>query len=710
MNTLYLHIGTPKTATSSIQRFLQMNSKTLETLGFCFPPSPAKYPDKNASRNAHFLIGKLYDKDGERDKEAEKEARAAGMQQLHTCLQKFGNVILSDEALWHASTYQKKTLFQELVADAQSCQYQIKVIVYLRRQDQFLVSRWSQAVKATLAESLPFPEYMEATLQKEKRIYDYAWKLKKLAKELGEENLIVRRFEPSDWKDGSILSDFLDCLGLPSVSDFAFPEKFSNAGLRGNTCEIKRIINKDESFSTEEKTYLGNILRQLSDASDSLYPSSMLSVQETRELLQNYENGNDYIAKTYIGDSRPLFSGQIEELPKWKPDNPCLTEDVIRFFSAVSIDLRRANLELQQQNEQLSREIASQKKNLEAFKNKLRHPLQTLLGRMSRRARPLLCVMALLFCLTGCGNGQKAGSATEVRIAYFPNITHSQALVLKNNRTLEEKWGDSCSVSWISFNAGPAETEALFAGEVDIGYIGPVPAVSACSKSGGDIQILSNSTDAGAVLLKRKDAGIESPADLSGKTIAVPQLGNTQHLCLLNLLENCGLKTADEGGDVTVVASANADILNLMDNGTVDAALVPEPWGTTIESSENAELLLDYDEIFLDGNYPTAVVVVSVDFLNAHPDLVEDFLAAHEEATVYINGHIEEAAGIVNAQIEEATGKRLEDGVINSAFSRMSITTVLNRDAVMQFAEISKNEGFIDQIPEEKDVFTASER
>ncbi|MCM1282893.1 MAG: aliphatic sulfonate ABC transporter substrate-binding protein [Muribaculaceae bacterium] len=686
-----------------------MNSKTLETLGFCFPPSPAKYPDKNASRNAHFLIGRLYGKGGERDKDAEKQARADGMQQLHSCLQKFGNVILSDEALWHASTYQKKTLFQELAADAQSHRYQIKVIVYLRRQDQFLVSRWSQAVKATQAECLPFPEYMEASLQKEKRIYDYAWKLKKLAKELGEENLIVRRFDPSGWKDGSILYDFLDCLGLSSASGLVFPEKFSNAGLRGNTCEIKRVINKDEGFSAEEKAYLGNILRQLSDASERLYPSRMLSAQETREFLQNYENGNDYIANTYIGDSRPLFSGQIEELPKWTPDNPCLTEDVIRFFSAVSIDLRRANLELQQQNEQLRRELSSQKKNLESFKNKLHHPVRALLGRIFKKARPLACTMALLVCLTGCGGGQKADSATEVRIACFPNITHSQALLLKNNRTLEEKWGDSCNVSWISFNAGPAETEALFAGEVDIGYIGPVPAVSACAKSGGDIQILSNSTDAGAVLLKRKDAGIESLADLSGKTVAVPQLGNTQHLCLLNLLESCGLKTVDEGGDVTVAASANADILNLMDNGTVDAALVPEPWGTTIENSENAELLLDYDEIFLGGNYPTAVVVVRKDFLNAHPELVEDFLAAHGEATVYINEHTAEATGIVNAQIEEATGKRLEDEVINSAFSRMTITTVLNRDAVMQFAEISKNEGFIDQIPEENDVFTATE-
>ena len=177
------------------------------------------------------------------------------------------------------------------------------------------------------------------------------------------------------------------------------------------------------------------------------------------------------------------------------------------------------------------------------------------------------------------GGGEDASGRTNVRIAYFPNITHTQALVMKNQKTLEEKWKDQCNVTWTSFNAGPAEMEAIFAGEIDLGYIGPVPALSANVKSEGDVQIISNTTNAGAVFLKRKDSGISSLSDLAGKKIAVPQMGNTQHLCLLNILSDQGLKTVDAGGDVTVNASSNADILNLIDNGSVDAALVPEPWG-----------------------------------------------------------------------------------------------------------------------------------
>jgi len=321
----------------------------------------------------------------------------------------------------------------------------------------------------------------------------------------------------------------------------------------------------------------------------------------------------------------------------------------------------------------------------------------------------LACILGLgmMLSLTACGGSANESSdgKTNVRVAYFPNITHTQALVMKNKGMLEEKWKDKCNVTWQSFNAGPAEIEAIFAGEIDLGYIGPVPALSANVKSNGEVKIISNTTNAGAVLLKRKGSGIETVKDLAGKKVAVPQLGNTQHLCLLNILTENGLKTTDKGGDVTVSASSNADILNLIDNGSVDAAIVPEPWGTTIENNGNAEILLDYDQILLDGNYPSAVVIANGDFLEKYPELVQEFLATHEDATLFINENSEEAQKMVNTEIEGTTGKALDAEVIKSAFNRMKVDTALNSTAIMKFAEISKNEGFITKLPEEKDVF-----
>lgn len=328
--------------------------------------------------------------------------------------------------------------------------------------------------------------------------------------------------------------------------------------------------------------------------------------------------------------------------------------------------------------------------------------------RFSKIIVSLLLSISILTLLTGCGSDTKDSGTSDkvsVRIAYFPNITHPQALVMKNQQSLEKKWKDKCDVSWTSFNAGPAEMEAIFAGEIDLGYIGPVPAVSANSKSNGDVKIISNATNAGAVLLARKDANIKSVKDLSGKKVAVPQLGNTQHLCLIDLLNQNGLKAVDKGGDVTINASSNADIVNLIDNGTVDAACVPEPWGTTIEKKGNADIVLDYDKLYMNGDYPVAVVVASGDFMNDHPDLVKEFLEAHKDATLFINDKKEEAIKAVNDEINNATGKSLDGDIIKSAFGRMVVSDSLNKSAIMQFANVSKNEGFITQVPEEEDVF-----
>ncbi|MFR8548442.1 MAG: aliphatic sulfonate ABC transporter substrate-binding protein, partial [Lachnospiraceae bacterium] len=238
--------------------------------------------------------------------------------------------------------------------------------------------------------------------------------------------------------------------------------------------------------------------------------------------------------------------------------------------------------------------------------------------RRSQQAALFAGAMALLAMSAGCGRKTGAG---EVHIGYFNNITHAQALYMKAQGMLEDAFGTQARVQWTAFHAGPAEVEAMFAGDIDIGYIGPIPAITANVRSDGDIQILSGAAMAGAQLMRAADADIETVADLDGKTVAVPQIGNTQHLCLLQLLSDYGLQTVEEGGTVKVTAVENADVQNMMDQGGIDAALVPEPWGTLL-AENGAQTVLDYDEVYAGGDYPVAVVAVRKDFLEEEPELV----------------------------------------------------------------------------------------
>ncbi len=308
-------------------------------------------------------------------------------------------------------------------------------------------------------------------------------------------------------------------------------------------------------------------------------------------------------------------------------------------------------------------------------------------------------VLALSLILPGCG---KSSGSDELTIGYFNNVTHAQALYMKATGSMEEALSDGMKVNWTAFNAGPAEVEALFAGDIDIGYIGPVPAVTANVKSKGDVKILSGVSKAGAVLVKSPKAEINRAADLDGKTVAIPQIGNTQHLCLLKLLEDNGLSPVDKGGTVDVTAVENADVMNMMDQGNIDAALVPEPWGTTLEQN-GAQIVLDYDEVYKDGDYPVAVVVVRSEFMEENPEVVEAFLAEHEKVTDYITENVPDASVVVNKEINDATGKSLDEAILSGAFGKIVFTTDVNEDAIREFADISLDQGFI--MEDYKDIF-----
>lgn len=315
-------------------------------------------------------------------------------------------------------------------------------------------------------------------------------------------------------------------------------------------------------------------------------------------------------------------------------------------------------------------------------------------GRLAKAVTVI--VVCIVMCM-GCGKKQEEEKA--VNIAYFPNITHSQALLMKNQGDLERELGDGVTVNWTSFNAGPDEVTALFSGDIDIGYIGPIPAISANVKSKGDVVMISGCSDGGMMLLASPDSGIETVSDLAGRHVAVPQIGNTQHLVFLDLLAENHLATTDAGGDVTVTATANAYILQLMQNGEIDAACVPEPWAETLINECGARVICDENEVWSKGSYPVAVVVARKDFVEENPDIVEKFLKIHQEMTEYLNGNGKEAMTAINKEIEMVTDKSIVEDILEASLDHITFNTEVNQETVDDFASICVREGFTADSP-----------
>lgn len=374
MATLYFHIGTTKTATSSIQRFCKLNRKLLRKHGYDFPIMPFRYPRVKSERNAHFLLaGPAGRTVGPKQERIFQERLESGFSIVHGSLSKYDKIILTDEDCWRAINYARINPLELLAEDAKAHDYDIQVIVYLRRQDSFLISQWNQRVKSADS-GKTFDEYFENNSVRFPLLADYAETLDRIADIIGKDHITVRRFEPSTWVDNSIYLDFMDAVGMDLTAQFRYPEREVNNALKGNFLEMKRSLNQNTSLDASEIDYFTSMIRICSSQSNAEKPW-MLSADETRALLEKYEESNNRVAREYIGDDAPLFSNEIGNVLKWQPVNERLTDDLFTFVTAVTADLYRKNEQLAEENRKL-------RNDLNRLKEKLRHPFRTLWNRI----------------------------------------------------------------------------------------------------------------------------------------------------------------------------------------------------------------------------------------------------------------------------------------------------------------------------------------
>lgn len=262
-----------------------------------------------------------------------------------------------------------------------------------------------------------------------------------------------------------------------------------------------------------------------------------------------------------------------------------------------------------------------------------------------------------------------------IRAAHFPNITHAQPMIARSNGWFEKALAPGARVEWKMFNAGPSAIEALFAGEIDLAYIGPNPAIAGYVRSQGQaLRVVAGATSGGAALVIRAGSGISKPQDFHGKRVASPQLGNTQDVALRSWLASQGLKLREKGGDVMVLPIANPDQLTLFVRKQIDAAWAPEPWASRLIREANGRLFLDERELWPGGQFVTAHIIVSTKFLRQHRALVKKWLAAHVELTEWIKKNPAEAKKILNQQLKAQTGKALPLQILDDAFSRLEFT------------------------------------
>lgn len=288
--------------------------------------------------------------------------------------------------------------------------------------------------------------------------------------------------------------------------------------------------------------------------------------------------------------------------------------------------------------------------------------------------------------------GEEGVREDIIRVAFFPNIGHAIPIV----GTSEGFAFDSEMVEIRIFDSGPQAIESLFANAIDVAYVGPGPAVSGFLNSESDeIVILAGAASGGSSFVVHPDSGIAAGADLGGKVVAAPQIANTQDVSLRHYIAERGLDTAERGGSVRVLNVANPEIHTLFAKGEIDAAWVPEPWGTILVRDLDGIRLFHEEELWPDGRFASVLLVAKKDFVMDNPELAQWWLSGHNETSRWINENTNATEEIFAEFMLNEMRTRFSSGILEESFTNIEITPDTNRDSIITFAARADSMGYL---------------
>ena len=351
MKTLYVHIGSPKTGTTAIQQFLYNNSRVLYEKGYIFRRMPFQtvfsqdYFGVGSNRNGYFLH------------ETDTEYYKQGLSCLLDWFREKDNIILSDEGLYNRAGRRGAEAALKEFADKNNIQ--VRIILYLRRQDDLIESVYAQTMKRTMKKTDPISECIDEHLESD----NYSEKISCFSEVFGKDSICVRRYDRNSWKEQNtnIFADFLSCIDLSLTDEFTLPEKDVNISLSSNAAEIKRIVNQVSPYLDSDLQLKVNLLFnsagvKCSTLSPDKEEYSVLTREDRQRILDAVRESNDQVAKDYLNQEH-LFQEDIPDIPVWDKNNPDFLDDVILYYAIVTAKLQERLLRQQREIKKIKRFI-----------------------------------------------------------------------------------------------------------------------------------------------------------------------------------------------------------------------------------------------------------------------------------------------------------------------------------------------------------------
>lgn len=376
MTTVFLHIGLPKTGTTAIQNFLRANDAALARHGICFPDLGFRYPNVLANRNAHVLIAS-YDTARNAASFAPPGEYYTALDRLAVLANEYDKILITDELIWRICN-QHKDFLPTVKQDLASRGMALKVIVYLRRQDEFIQSRYRQRIKT--GETFSFYEFLD-TLRQNSYPLDFYDSVSNISDVVGKDNLIIRIYEKQQYKgaERTLCSDFLDIFGLSIADGFMEKEKRANHSLCGTYLEIRRTLNYLPQ-SVKETPILAKSIRNMQEAelfAQNTPKQTLFRSDDQKSFFEQFSESNSRLAREYLGRSDGiLFYEPLKELPYEQINTEELLRDTLLVLGQSIQMLDTKNKELKARTEKLEKEM---EKN--CLTNRIKQAVKKMIGR-----------------------------------------------------------------------------------------------------------------------------------------------------------------------------------------------------------------------------------------------------------------------------------------------------------------------------------------
>lgn len=323
MKHIYFHIGMPKTGTTAIQYFLLRNKTKLEELsvGFYTPETGGK---RQKTANAYYLFMHFMIEAKVFNFTDRSEIVSMYYQGLREYAKGYNRLILSEEQFWKEGLKRKEIwqfAYDEIhkIIDEECV---IHPVVYLRRQDDWILSMWKQTIV-----SFPFDTWTIDELMEEERTLDfcnYNEKLKDIENVFGSDTIIVRVYDRKQFKGDNILTDFLESIGIEWRDEFVFSEQLYNPSITLDAAHALNLINTGKIVYDKPDDYLRTNLRTAAIVFSKLYPEKasfhFMDFDKRKAFLDKHIDNNQAVADRY-NNGKPLFDYTIKPYEVWKHDS-----------------------------------------------------------------------------------------------------------------------------------------------------------------------------------------------------------------------------------------------------------------------------------------------------------------------------------------------------------------------------------------------------